>query len=87
MFDAVWVKELLGMNKVEDKLLKSLERLKRSSEKLRKMMADNRRRTVNNLMGVDMDCPKCGAFIDERDDGCLACDFFDRLAAQDKIRG
>jgi hypothetical protein len=75
------------MSKLEEKILRSFERSKRSIEKLQKMMDDNRRRTVNNLMGVDMDCPKCGAFIDERDNGCLVCDFFDRLATQDKIRG
>jgi hypothetical protein len=86
MSDVGWVKELLDMSKLEDKLLRLIERNNRSIEKLQKMMDDNRRRTVNNLMGVDIDCPKCGAFIDERDGGCLACDFFDRLAAQDKIR-
>jgi hypothetical protein len=79
--------ELLNMSKLEEKILRSFERSKRSIEKLQKMMDDNRRRTVNNLMGLNADCPKCGAFIDERDGGCLACDFFDRLAAQDKIRG
>jgi hypothetical protein len=75
------------MSKLEEKILRSFERSKRSIEKLQKMMDDDRRRTVNNLMGVEMDCPKCRAFIDERDNGCLACDFFDRLATQDKIRG
>jgi hypothetical protein len=87
MFDAVWIKELLNMSKLEEKILRSMERNDRLLEKLQKSIADNRRQNINCLLGLNTDCPKCGAFIDERDGGCLACDFFDRLAAQDKIRG
>jgi acetyl-CoA carboxylase beta subunit len=75
------------MGKLEDKLLKSIERNSRAVEKLQKSIADNRRQNINCLLGLNTDCPKCGAYIYERDNGCLACDFFDRLAAQDKIRG
>jgi hypothetical protein len=75
------------VSKSLDKILKSIERSDHALKKLQKMMDADRQMVVNNLLGVDMNCPKCGAFIDERDGSCLACDFFDRLAAQDKIRG
>jgi hypothetical protein len=75
------------MGKSLDKLLKSMERNDRLLEKLQKSIADNRRQNINCLLGLNTDCPKCGAYIDERDNGCLACDFFDRLAEQYKIRG
>jgi hypothetical protein len=75
--NAVWVKELLSMSKSLEKALKLIERNERLFEKLQKSITDDRQRAINNLLGLNMDCPKCGAFIDERDGGCLACDFFD----------
>jgi hypothetical protein len=63
-----------------------LRRIEKNTRAIKKMIGKERQRTFNNPIVVGKDCPKCGAFIDERDNGCLACDFFDRLAAQDKIR-
>lgn len=78
-----------------DRLLKKLQQLMPDDQQqtvnnllgvnlmLREMMVDDQQQAVNK----NVNCPKCGAFVDERDGGCLACDFLDRLAAQDKMRG